>query len=459
MPLPPGVTSANYQVSFEAVNPLYFDAISVGPYVLGSPSPSGTLSTIPVNGLQLGATQNLTFNAANSAGGPILNPFPRPQPVRILPPDPIQGPIQKPIQGPIREPLPTPEPVREPLEEAYAEAQSILKAAKISAASQAVVSDGLGTEAQPEPLPATGAWTGRLAQVGQDDWLTVPVRGNRIFTVVAQALDETGTPSAVKAMPAIGVWDGFAPAGSAAAGFAPAENGLAAGETWLQVGTSANEVVRIGIADQRGDGRPDYLAAGATIQWPVQALVINGTQPAGGYQVVWQSASGIAAGAASTSNSAGIASSTLTVGPLAEGQTASSTACVSGTSVCVIFQAFGSRSEYATLVAVSGTSQSMAVTTSPTPVVVRVFDMDGNPMAGGTVTVNQSLYAWTPACPPHGRCDQPQLLASQATTAISALDGSVSIAPLTLSGVPTNLKGIAATGNAGSLTFGVEQHP
>jgi hypothetical protein len=85
--------------------------------------------------------------------------------------------------------------------------------------------------------------------------------------------------------------------------------------------------------------------------------------------------------------------------------------------------------------------------------------MNGNPMAGGTVTISQALYAWAPPCQPHGRCPQAQLLATQTTTATSALDGSVSITPLTLTGVPTNLQGIAATGNAGSLTFSIEQHP
>jgi hypothetical protein len=80
-------------------------------------------------------------------------------------------------------------------------------------------------------------------------------------------------------------------------------------------------------------------------------------------------------------------------------------------------------------------------------------------MVGGTVTVNQALYAWTPPCPLHGRCAQAQLLSTQATTLTSALDGSVTLIPLTLPGVATNLVGLAATGNAGSLTFSIEQHP
>ena len=49
MPLPPGVTTANYQVTFEAVNPLYILTDSVGPYLDGSPEPSGTLAPISVS--------------------------------------------------------------------------------------------------------------------------------------------------------------------------------------------------------------------------------------------------------------------------------------------------------------------------------------------------------------------------------------------------------------------------
>jgi len=39
IPLPPGVTTANYKLTFEPVNPLYTYQDSVGPYVLGSPTP------------------------------------------------------------------------------------------------------------------------------------------------------------------------------------------------------------------------------------------------------------------------------------------------------------------------------------------------------------------------------------------------------------------------------------
>jgi len=643
IPLPPGITSASYQISFEPVNPLYVDNISVGPYLLGSPSPSGTLPTLTVSGLEAGGSQTLAVTAVNSASDSILGP--------IL--DPILNPVAYP--GPVSAPL---RPI--------ADNSPIQDLKDFSRSAVAPPSATIGIEAQPQPLPATGAWTGRLSQIGQDDWFILPVQANRIFTIVAQALDETGTPSAVKAMPAIGVWDGFDPIETAAAGFAPAANGTAPGETWLQVATSGAEIIRLAIADQRGDGRPDYLyrgwvlyadtvsptrlpgsggpivirgrgfragdtvlvggvaaqvtsilptemtalvpaasvgvtgsqdltvndlpsfyasatipgglsydsgtgdsltlvtapsnqvpmnvpqpfaviaegisgapaggvtvlyavtsgtatlgcgqstcavtttgdghatmnvaasstsiavvsasltngaslqahfsgatppalsaltptlylAAGATIAWPVQALVLSGGTPAAGQQVAWQSSTGITAPIGSaTTNANGIASATLTAGPLAEGQTATTNACVSGTSTCAAFEVFGSRPEYATLAAISGVNQSMAVGSAPAPVTARVLDMNGNPMAGGTVTVNQALYAWAPACPPHGRCAQAQLLSAQTTTVTSALDGSITITPLTLPGIPTNLQGIAATGNAGSLTFTIEQHP
>jgi hypothetical protein len=51
------------------------------------------------------------------------------------------------------------------------------------------------------------------------------------------------------------------------------------------------------------------------------------------------------------------------------------------------------------------------------------------------------------------------LLATQAATAASALDGSVTFTPTSLPGVATNLFGLAVTGNTGSVNIAIEQHP
>ncbi len=190
IPLPPGATSASYQLTFESVDPMFIYQEAVGPYIQGAPNPSGTLNPITVENLSPGAAHTVTVNVSDSA---IAN-----------------------------------------------------------------YENAIATEEEPRILPASGLWCGRIGQVGQTDWFNFPVRGNRLFTVVTQALDERGQPTTFKAMPAIGVWDAFAPVGTPSAGTAPGLNGNAVGETWLRVGTSGDDVVRLGIADMRGDGRPDY---------------------------------------------------------------------------------------------------------------------------------------------------------------------------------------------------------
>lgn len=601
IPLPPGMSATDYTVSFEAVDPNDLLGSSVGPYIDGSPHPSGTLAPILVRGMAPGENKTLTVSVADSAVGGS--------------------------------------------------------------------EDAIAEEASPRMLAASGMWYGRLSQIGQTDWFEFPVRNGRTFTVLTRALDESGAPTNGKAMPAIGIWDAFKPVGVVAVGAAPGLNGWAAGESWLQVTTLGDDIVRMGIADERGDGRPDYayqgwvlyadtvepqrlpasggpivirgmgfrmtdtvlvgghsaevtgispneitaiapaaasgitgpvdvevddlpqlyglaivqggvsydaaagdelkvvsaptntvpigvpmpftvqalapdltaagsvtvtytltsgtatlgcgsrtcrvtasgdglasinltavggtlsivtaslsngssvqaqftggippvltalapslsVAAGATFNWTAQALVLNGGTPMGGQAVAWQSATGsgitMQSGNATISNSSGIASETLTVGPLARGQEAASTACLNNTSQCVRFTAFGARPEYALLNAVSGTAQTLSLQGTPGLVTLRLLDMDGNPMAGGTVFFYQALYAWAPSCPPHGRCAEPQLLTTQSTTAVSAFDGTVTFVPASLPGVATKLVGLAGSGNTATVAVNIEQHP
>jgi hypothetical protein len=202
------------------------------------------------------------------------------------------------------------------------------------------------------------------------------------------------------------------------------------------------------------------LAAGTTLNWTVQALALIKGSPAAGQSVQWTTATGIVAqSAAVLTDSTGVATQMLTVGPLAEGQLVTVKACVNGTTSCTTFSVIGARSEYATMISVSGTSQTIAATGTPSQVVFRVFDMDGNPMANGTVSFYQALYAWTPPCNPHTVCTQGVLLASQSTTATTAIDGSVSFTPASMPGVATELVGIGATGNTSSVGVSIAQGP
>jgi len=604
VPLPPGVTSANYQLTFEAVDPLFTNANSVGPYIQGQVAPSGLLPPVNVANLSAGSAQTIAVSAIGS--------------------------------------------------------------------SPTVFNDAIGSESQPRPLPTAGLWCGRISTVGHTDWFTFQVRGNRIFTVVTQAIDETGAPTNSKAMPSVGVWDAFDAIGSTPVGAAPGLNGNAPGETWLRVATNGDDIVRIGIADLRGDGRPDYayngwllyadtvspahlpaaggpitiygtgfrladtvliggqpaqvisispnqiaviappaalnssgapvsgsvdvevddqpvfyaaaiipsgvsydsgtdaltlvtapantvpigvpipftvtaldatltpapgvtvlytvtsgtatlacglpicsvtttgdgratmnvtatsgalsiitasltngsslqaqfaggipptlaaltpqlsLAAGATFSWTVQALVLNSGIPIANQSVTWQTSSkGISpqGNASALTSAAGIATQTLTVGPLAEGQQVSINACLNGTGQCVVFTAYGARSEYAILRPVSGVTQTLAASATPSQITLRLLDMDGNPMAGGTVALYQALYAFTPPCAPPAICTQGALLAAQSSMATSAVDGTVTFIPVSLPGVATNLLGLAASGNTATVPIAIEQHP
>ena len=66
IPLPPGSSTASYQVTFEAIDPLYILENSVGPYAQGQVSPSGTLNSVTLSNLSPGSTQTLTVTAADS---------------------------------------------------------------------------------------------------------------------------------------------------------------------------------------------------------------------------------------------------------------------------------------------------------------------------------------------------------------------------------------------------------
>ncbi|MDE3201232.1 MAG: IPT/TIG domain-containing protein [Acidobacteriota bacterium] len=599
MPLPPGMTTATYQITFEAINPLYIMNNAVGPYVDGSPSPSGTMPTLTVTNMTPGSTQTLDVPISDSA----------------------------------------------------------------ATGSQ----DAIATENSPRPLPQGGLWTGRIGQVEQTDWFLFPVRANRTFTLVTQALNENGIPSNSRAMPSLGVWDALDTTGSPAVGWVPGFNGFATGESWLQVSTASDDIVRIGIADLRGDGRPDYLytgwllyadtvqpehlplgggpivirgtgfrsqdtvtvggrpavvtsispteitaiapavtaagsadvevddlplysaaaiitggisydagtgdsltlvtapsntvsvgvplpfsvqalnaslvpasgvtvtysvtsgsatlgcgstvcsvtatgdglatmtvtalntspavvtasltnnaslqahftggsapvltaltpflsvATGASVNWTTEAIVLNNGTPVSGQMVAWDSNCGcditVQGGSTSTSSSSGIATKMLTASPRTEGVLSTATACVNGTANCADFTVLGARPEFATVKAVSGTTQSVAVSSTPSQIVLRVHDLNGNPMAGGTVTLYQSLYAWAPPCPPHGRCTASPLLATQVSTATSDNSGLVVFTPASIPGVATNTVATATTGNASSLPIAIEIHP
>ena len=195
IPLPPGQTQADYQLTFEAINPLYTGEESVGPYTLGQVAPSGTMPTVILRGLTAGSAIIQNETIGDSAG------------------DENSG--------------------------------------------------GDGTEASPASFPVNGEWLARLSGYGHASWLRGHIRGGRQLTVEAQSLDELGTNTAAKARVVIGAWNGDDPFGTDCDVSTPQPlNGIPAGLTTLSFESANDGDIRIALADQRGDGRPDYLYLG-----------------------------------------------------------------------------------------------------------------------------------------------------------------------------------------------------
>jgi hypothetical protein len=110
----------------------------------------------------------------------------------------------------------------------------------------------------PAIVPRAGDWIGSLSGYGDVDYFQLTGQAKRTFSVEVTALDDSGAPSQDKARPVIGTWPLAAPSGSPPFPGSWTAFGLANyGLTRLDaIANSAS--TRIGIADERGDGRPDY---------------------------------------------------------------------------------------------------------------------------------------------------------------------------------------------------------
>jgi hypothetical protein len=137
-----------------------------------------------------------------------------------------------------------------------------------------------GMESAPVTVPPSGEWTARLAGYGHTSWLQWWAKANREFTVEAEALDDSGNNTTSKAQLVLGMWNGTDATTVSPVTTTPQPfNGAVAGLTTLPVLTLADSEVRLGIADMRGDGRPDYLYRGRILYADsVQPAVL----PAGG---------------------------------------------------------------------------------------------------------------------------------------------------------------------------------
>jgi hypothetical protein len=205
-----------------------------------------------------------------------------------------------------------------------------------------------------------------------------------------------------------------------------------------------------------------YIAMGATMQWPVEALVLNPSGvPIAGQSVTWASAGSAVAvcNPQSGSGANGVATNTITAGPFSASVASGASACVAGTANCVSFNVIPVQPSTEGLVAWSGTVQYVAASQAFSPVILHVVDGFGDPVAGASMTFAEAFYGWTETCAAAGSCPPAPLLAQQSVQATSGLDGSVMLAPLTMGGQAGRLLVMAAAGTSATLSFELDGHP
>jgi hypothetical protein len=93
------------------------------------------------------------------------------------------------------------------------------------------------------------------------------------------------------------------------------------------------------------------------------------------------------------------------------------------------------------------------------PVVVLVEDLAGHPVAAAPVNIYQTATALDAVCPARGRCPAAAVLASQATVATSALDGTVTFVPLSVPGAAAQTEIAVSAGSAAFATATLTSQP
>jgi hypothetical protein len=126
----------------------------------------------------------------------------------------------------------------------------------------------------PAPVPGNGEWLAALAGYGNSDYYQFPAEASRTLTIEVTALDEKARPTLNKAQPVIGLWSLPAPEGTPPPAATPtsfnSSNFAMSSLNAVLLGTGD---FRIGVADLRGDGRPDF-------RYHLRVLYADSVQPA-----------------------------------------------------------------------------------------------------------------------------------------------------------------------------------
>jgi hypothetical protein len=321
------------------------------------------------------------------------------------------------------------------------------------------------TWSAPAMVPSPGDWVGSLSGYGDVAYFLITAQANRTLSVAVTALDETGVPSESKAAPVVGMWtlgdpQGTVPPTLTAAPFNSATFGMSRLDAQVLISNS----FIIGIADLRGDGRPDYhyhahVLYGDSVsppRVPVSGgpIILQGTGFAPGLTV--------AMGGTSMPLLATNASQMLAAAPArSDGpQTITISDPVSGAfSIMTSALTFGAASTDSIILLRGVSPPTPAGTQAVNPVTVRVVASDGiTPVNGATVGWTTTNGATLSACAGASTCSAISDESGIASTWVTLTATGNAVITATLApGVysPAQSVGSTLTGTSTSLDIGV----
>ncbi len=316
--------------------------------------------------------------------------------------------------------------------------------------------------AAPAPMPGGGDWIASLSPYGDHDYYWLSARADRTATIEITAVNETNVPTSDKAQPAIGIWTESNAEGSSPAVMQMPFNATSRGMTRLEAQFNAGGQYRLGIADFRGDGRPDFryharLLYGDTVS-PARVGVLGGSTVAitglgfhAGMTVIIGSAEAPVVSATSSQLQ-------VTVPALSDGvRTIVISDPITGATSTMTNALTSGAALTDKLELVFGANPGVPVgTLAPNPIRVRVVDVNNGPVAGASVhfsasPANALLFSPCNAA----ACTIVSDGTGEASTTVTVQqEGVITVTAALPSGVNvgTTVLGIAATTSISALT-------
>ncbi len=286
----------------------------------------------------------------------------------------------------------------------------------------------------PAPLPVAGDWTAALGPYGSLDYFWFAGQANRTLSILITALDDFGAPSESKAQPVAGMWALSDPGTFPAPANTPsAFNSSIFGTTVLNAQLLDSISYRVGIADVRGDGRPDYHYHARVLYGdhitPARASVGGGTALAiAGFG--FQSNTEVSIANANAPALAASANQILATTPARVDGVQDITLMDPPTSASSVLSGvltYGAGPND-TLRLIAGSNPGTPVGgQAPSPIRVQVLAPDGiTPVAGASIFLTSSPAVSFAACSGHGTCTVLSDQSGQVSSLVSVLSAGVS---------------------------------